>query len=310
MKQIVGIAGRETGYWIKLMEYMNSQGHFETFVCTQEESMKDELEKRKPSILFREQGFAEDVVFQGQEVMFVTDKTSREGIYQYQPADLIYEEMLRCMSMEEVLAEPREQSRKSICAVYSPLGRSGKTSFALAYAKEFSFFYIGMEDYGLPGESEHNMSEVLYHIRTHKERMAQTVMELSESWQGIQMLSSPIIFQDIKQLSIEDYEWFFQQLREEETFPSVIIDLGTGCLPDFEIFSLFDKVYVPVLNEQRAREKMRIFWNLIFEIYGAIDNRYRVVKVPDRDWQEDGFLERIEEKSYQEEYSLNYDYNP
>ena len=140
MKQTVGIAGQATGYWIKLMEYMNSQGRFDAFVCTQEESMEEELKKRKPSVLFREQGFAKDVVFQGQEVSFVPDKASREGIYLYQPADRIYEEMLRWMTKEQICSELPERNEKYIFAVYSPLGRSGKTSFALAYAKKFSFF--------------------------------------------------------------------------------------------------------------------------------------------------------------------------
>lgn len=306
MKQTVGIAGQATGYWIKLMEYMNSQGRFDAFVCTQEESMEEELKKRKPSVLFREQGFAKDVVFQGQEVSFVPDKASREGIYLYQPADRIYEEMLRWMTKEQICSELPERNEKYIFAVYSPLGRSGKTSFALAYAKKFSFFYIGMEDYGLPGESEHNMSEILYHICNHKGRIAQIVQESSETWQEIQMLRAPILFQDLKQLSVQDYEWFFQQLRMEEKFPSVIVDLGTGCLSDFEMFTLFDKVYVPILNGQTEAGKMRTFWNLILEIHGTIDSRYRVIKVPNRDWQEDGFLDRIEEKSYQEEYLVNY----
>lgn len=306
MKQIVGIAGQETGYWIKLMEYMNSQGHFDTFVCTQEESMEEELKKRKPSILFREKGFAKDVAFQGQEIFFVPDKTSREGIYLYQAADRIYEEMLQWMSKGRILEEPLEQNKKYIYAVYSPLGRSGKTSFALAYARKFSFFYIGMEDYGMQGDSKHNMSEILYHIRNHKEKIAQILEELSETWKGIQILRSPILFQDLKQLTTEDYEWFFQQLRREENFPSVIVDLGTGCLSDFEMFHLFDKVYVPILNEQAEEKKMRTFWNLLLEIHGTIDSRYRVVKVPNRDWQEDDFLDLIEEKSYQEEYLVNY----
>lgn len=304
MKQVVGIAGRETGYWVQLMEYMNGQGRIEAFVCTKEEYLEEEIKRRKPVALFREKNFAEDVNFSGQEIVFLTERTGIEGIYQYQSADQIYREMISYLFPEEPSVELKENGEKGIYAVYSPLGRSGKTSFALSYAREHSFFYLGMEDYGLAGESENTMGEILYYIRSRKEKLTDMMLEISELWQNVRLLKSPPLFQDVKQLSFEDYRWFFQQIRAEENFPSCIIDFGTGCLPDFEIFTLFDRIYVPVLDGSVESEKLKVFWNLLFEIYGEVDERFRIIRVPVEDWTDKNFLLQIQEKTYKEESTL------
>jgi hypothetical protein len=306
LKRTVGIAGQESEYWVKLMEYLNRQGRFETFVCTREECLEEEIQKRKPVVLFREQGFASEVSFDGTEVFFVSSRTAGSGIYPYQPAERIYEEMLGYLPKEQLFVPTGDAKEKKVCCVYSPLGRSGKTSFALSYAKRHSFFYIGLEDYGITGESIHGMSEILYYIHNRKEGITETVLEMSESWKEIRMLRSPFLFQDIRQISVEDYAWFFENLRKDPVFPSVIVDLGTGCLPDFEMFDFFDQIYVPILDGSVETAKLRKFWNLLQEIDGSVSDRFRILRVPRKNWEEEGFLDQVKETSYREAYSLQY----
>lgn len=295
MKQLIGIAGRESGYWIKLMEYINSRGRIEAFVCTREDCLAKELEKRQPVVLFREVDFAQEVKFSGKEVVIYSDSASADGIYQYQPAEYIYDAMIGYLELEPV-TNCGKADEKKICAVYSPLGRSGKTSFALAYARRHSFFYLGMEDYGIQGNNIHDMGEVLYHIRNRTENITDRVLNWIEEWNGVKMLGSPTLFQDIKLLSVEDYQWFFDRLRNTE-FPSVIVDMGTGCLMDFDIFQLFDCIYVPVLSGKSNQNKLDLFWKLILEIYGEISDKFRVIEVPNMEWTSGEFLSLVKEKS-------------
>lgn len=292
MKQVIGIAGREEAFWVKLMDYVNEQGLLDAFVCTEEECLEEEIRRRKPALLFREEGFADEVNFGEREVRFLFDKNQTDGIYKYQPANQIYDEMVARLSVRQVSESRSEERNTEIIAVYSPLGRSGKTSFSLAYAKKFSFFYLGMEDYGIKGEYIHSMGEILYHIRNHKDGIAGMIEDYAQIWNGIRMLSSPPFFQDIRQVSFSDYEWFFSSLRQEERY-SYIVDLGTGCLPDFEIFSLFDRVYVPVLEGTGEQKKLEQFWNIILEVFGEIDKRFCKIHVPVGDWREADFLSTV-----------------
>jgi hypothetical protein len=129
---------------------------------------------------------------------------------------------------------------------------------------------------------------------------------MSESWKEIRMLRSPFLFQDIRQISVEDYAWFFENLRKDPVFPSVIVDLGTGCLPDFEMFDFFDQIYVPILDGSVETAKLRKFWNLLQEIDGSVSDRFRILRVPRKNWEEEGFLDQVKETSYREAYSLQY----
>lgn len=294
VKQLIGIAGRESGYWIKLMEYINSRGRIEAFVCTREDCLEKELEQRQPVALFREADFAKGVQFSGKEVVIHSDCANSDGIYQYQPAECIYDAMVGCLGLETI-ADYSKMGEKKIYAVYSPLGRSGKTSFALAYAKDHSFFYLGLEEYGITGDGIHDMGEVLYHIRNRTENITDKVLSWVAEWKGVKMLGSPGLFQDIKLLSFEDYQWFFEQLRKVE-FPSVIVDIGTGCLMDFEIFQLFDCIYVPFLPGKSNQNKLDLFWKLILEVYGEVSDKFRVIEVPNMDWTSIEFLSMIKER--------------
>lgn len=302
MKKMIGIACREDGYGSRLMEYINGQGEVEAFVCTEEAYLKDALDKKRPSVLFREQGFAEEVQYQGEEVYLRPERGGEEGIYQYQPADQLYQIMMRYVMAVQSGKERCDTSGIRICGVYSPLGRCGKTSFSLAYARKHSFFYLSMEEYGLEGDFKHNMGEVAYYIQNRKEGIGHLLFHMGEQRQGIRMIGSAPFFQDMKLVDMEDYRWFFDCLRKEKEFPSVIFDIGTGCLPDFSFLELFDQVYVPVLEGRTEEGKLRKFWDLLLEVYGAIDDRFRIIHVPDMDWMDERFLAVLQERSYKEEY--------
>ncbi|MDO4553942.1 MAG: hypothetical protein Q4B70_02205 [Lachnospiraceae bacterium] len=316
MKTRIAIAGREGTFLTGVMDYVNRQGALEAFVFTDERCLEDELEQMKPEILFREEDFGTKIFFDGREVLLcknqIGEEESRKNrtgeencvldrvdrIYMYRPVDVLYEQILRYSGRTDTVRKTRQSDQGGIYAVYSPLGRSGKTSYALAFSREHSFFYIGMEEYGIAGNKEHTIDEILYHIRNRKKEIAEVLLEYSEVWNGVHMLASPLIFPDLKVLGTEDYSWFFDQLREKDEFRAVMVDLGSGSLTDYEIFDLFDRIYIPVLDGEVGQEKLNLFWNRLREFYGEPDQRYRAVRVPIADWQEENFLSQVEESDF------------
>lgn len=295
MKQVIGIAGHESGYWRRLMEYLNEKDMFEAFVCTREECLGEELERRKPSHLFREKGFAGNVHFDGEEVLFLPDRkeAGQQGIYQYQPAEQICQEMIGYLRLDgSGFSESGGEGK--LYGVYSPLGRSGKTSFALSYAKSHSFFYLGMEDYGLIGKSKSSMDDVIYLIKNRKKDICMEMSALSEVWREIRMIRSPIFFQDVLRLSLEDWMWFLGCLKEGGF--SAIADFGTAGLIDFGILALFDRVYVTELEGEIEQKKLSLFRERFLESCGSNDGRMRMIRVPRDAWESSTFLERVEER--------------
>ena len=297
MKPLIILAGRETEYWDRLGSYFAEQGGYECLVCKREDGLEKELDERHPEFLFREQGFAPGLSFTGKEIIFVQSRQEK-GIYMYQNAEQILADMTGSMGKEgdyNFLPAPKSEG---FYLVYSPLGRCGKTSFSLALARKSSFFYIGMEEYGIEGKKEHTMDEVLYYIHNRKESIEQVIRECSEEWNGIRMVSSPFCFADLKLLTMDDYRWFFNKLRESEERNSLIVDLGTGCLPGFEFFSLFDRIYIPVLPGTREENKIRIFKELFSEFYGEINENCKFIHTENIEWSRPEFLENVREEHF------------
>ena len=293
MKKMIGLAGAETSFLHRLMDYVNGRGEAEAFLCTREDRLKDELSRKEPSVLFCMENFANGEDLSVQRIDFVSDPDRKDGIYQYQSAGSLYKEMRRYI-WNEVPKRSNVDQEQQVIAVYSPLGRSGKTSFALAYAREHSFFYIGMEEYGIATNDFCTEGGLLYYIKNRKKEILSYLAGMMEDWEGVRVLGSPALFTDIRQLTGEDFAWFLGEIRSREDMPSVIIDFGSSCLVHLEVLDLFDQVYVPILAGITEERKMRQFKSLLYEMNGRMEDQLREIKVPVMSWKEPGFLASIQ----------------
>lgn len=160
-----------------------------------------------------------------------------------------------------------------VSAVYSPVGRCGKTSFALAVAQntEHRWIYIGMEDYNcletpLPAAGD----SFLYFA---KERNKDRLLEIIEECEGI--IPSAFSPFDSKMLESGDWEWLIETMRGYTDYSGVLFDIGTGILQEPAWLSLFDLVLVPYLKEEAALRKKENFEALI-DVYGLMQLRERI----------------------------------
>ena len=290
MKKIIGLAGTETGFLHRLMDYVNGRGEAEAFLCTKEEHLEEEVRQKEPSVLFCMEDFAKETELSVQKIPFVAEPDQRDGIYQYQSAGSLYKEMRKYIWKETPKRMIKNQEQQ-IIAVYSPIGRSGKTSFALAYAREHSFFYIGLEEYGLMTNDFFSRGGLLYHIKNRKKDILSYLLEMSEDWEGVRMAGSPVLFTDIRQLSGDDFAWFLNELRKEEAFPSVIMDFGSSCLVHLEVLDLFDQV--SILSGVTEERKLRQFKELLYEMNGKMEDQMKEIIVPELSWKNPEFLSHI-----------------
>lgn len=292
MKKMIGLAGAETSFLHRLMDYVNGRGEAEAFLCTREDRLQDEIVRKEPSVIFCMEDFAKEMEYTVQRVNFISDSDRKDGIYQYQSAGALYREMRRYI-WKEVPKRMAADQEQQIIAVYSPLGRSGKTSFALAYAREHSFFYIGMEEYGIATNDFCSEGGLLYHIKNRKNDILSCLSGMMEDWEGVRVMGSPVLFTDIRQLTGEDFAWFLGELRSQKDMPSVIMDFGSNCLVQLEILDLFDQVYVPILSGVTEERKLRQFKALLYEMNGRMEDRLKEIVVPGMSWKDPGFLAGI-----------------
>ena len=292
MKKMIGLAGAETSFLHRLMDYVNSRGEADVFLCTKEEELRDEVRRKEPVVIFCMEGFAKGIELPVQRIDFIPETDKEEGIYQYQSAGSLYKEMRRYI-WKDVPKRIMTDKEKKLLAVYSPLGRSGKTSFALAYAREHSFFYISMEEYGISTNDFCAGGGLLYHIKNRKSDIVSYLIGMMENWEGVRVLGAPSLFTDIRQLNGDDFAWFLNELRSNGNIPSVIIDFGSSSLVHLEILDLFDQVYVPILSGVTEERKLKQFKALLYEMNGRMEKQLKEIIVPAMSWKDKDFLSKI-----------------
>lgn len=285
----VGIGAKKSGYWCHLVDYIQKKGLWQMELFTEKERLLESVEDSSMDVLFLQKDFCDRDSFSIPVIYF---GEGTDCILPYREAEQVFLDMkavLASQSGEEI----GDKGRERLVAVHSPSGRSGATDFALAYCKEHSFFYLGMEEYGTVGKDRSSMEELLYHIRNRKKDIGETLEALSEEWQGIRMIPSPEFFSDIHRVQSEDFLWFFEQVRGVQGGMSLLFDFGTGMLDHLEILDAFDKVYVPVVAGEREEEKLKVFQNMLLEVNGDKKEKLIFIQVPKKPWNQEGFLDEV-----------------
>lgn len=206
--------------------------------------------------------------------------------YKYQSAEILLKSIL------EQVGYTKKEETSEVCiernwemtvyGVYSPVGRCGKTNFAkglCTYSKGNSL-YIGMEEFGAYLDRKGIGQEFLYYLKAHSEEIHTFFQEHLVNRSDIIMIPSPQSYLDFQLITVDDIQWLLTQLSKMNYFQTVVFDIGTGSLFDFQIFSLFHKVWVPILEEQTAREKEEYFSIFIKQTFQILHSKLHFVSVP------------------------------
>lgn len=238
MKEIcVGICLKDDRYGRKLMEYLNHQKEFPMTAC-----------------YF---GNEESLWVKEQEGMFQCLLLSDESNYQgYVPFCRI--DSRQCQSAAEIAGDIYDQLQVrtrndwQIYGIYSPFGGMMATEFALEFVKRRSMPYLGMQPYPIFSVGEETTDELLFHIRQRRDDCIEYFLNHQEDLGSVKGYPGAGCFLDYRELSEEDYQWFFECIREKGI--SLAVDIGTACVPGLGFFRRLDKIYLPVTEQELETE--------------------------------------------------------
>lgn len=284
----IGIIDTEQSYVERLCAGLNrlSAGQWRAFAFTKEEALEEKLEQTGLWLIL-----ATDIVllqrlkekYEEFRYLWLTGNEKKEikeigRIYRYQGIHGIAKELRIYINHYD--ENPALQ--KPLFAVYSPVGRCGKTNLALSLAKasvETPWCYIGLETYSSFAEGEaksesrkwetgergmehpYKGEEFIYYL---KERQGEQLLALLEACDGI--LPTGRNMADIRLLLREDISWF-RNWFDKSSYGGAVFDVGTAVLQDITIFSVFDRLIVPYLEQERAEIKKQHFEKLL-QTYG------------------------------------------
>lgn len=278
------------------MNYINGQNTYGILALafTKEDRFREYLENNSFDLALASEEF--DVGQIEEKLIRLCKEDGREGIYKYQPASDIIREIQNFLEKEyhiKKIEYTQEDMQCRMIGVYSPIGRSGKTNLALALAKETGSLYIGMEEYSNLVEGRTTMSDFCYWIRKKEEMIVRKVEEHTIMEDEVAKLASPLTYMDLKELTVEEYAWFFEKLKQCGKFHKIVVDIGSGSLCSYSFFALFHQVFVPILSDISSEKERHFRRVLQFVGLEKSSTKFEYIIVPRQDFRHPDMTEFV-----------------
>lgn len=189
------------------------------------------------------------------------------AVLKYQSCERIMQE-ITALYGEDVRSEESGASlrrKMHILGVYSPLGRTGKTSFALALgqilAVRYSVLFLSLEAYSgfeelLSCSFERNLGDLFYCIRQKKGQPAVQLAAMVREAGGLHYVPPVTIPEDVEQVTPEEWQSLFEELRLFSAYQVVLLDFGTGVSRAPGLLDECSRIYMPVLQDRVSLAKL------------------------------------------------------
>ena len=197
------------------------------------------------------------------------------SVYKYQASSDVVREVMACYGAEKAVAPavfPVLKKTTEIYAVYSPLGRCLKTSFALTLgqilAKERAVLYLNLEEYSgfeemLGKGFAQNLSDLLYFVRQENGNLIYKMNSMVQTINNLDFIPPVRTPEDIRGTAWEDWEKLVQEIVLHSNYEFVILDIGGAVDGTFQVLDMCRKIYMPVLSDPVSISKISQFENLV-----------------------------------------------
>ena len=224
------------------------------------------------------------------------DVALRDGevaeIYKYQSGDDIIREIMAvyCEVPGAGAVFPGVPGKKKrIIGVYSPIGRCGKTSLALAIgqllAKEEKVLFITLDMFAgfssiLDERWKRDMSDLIYYYkqgRFHALRLNSVVYLLGDmAW--IPPIRYP---DDYNQITSEEMAEFLMKILYESDYSTVVLDIGKYDRQVLPVLNICQVIYMPIKEDLFSQAKMKEFESYVdrFGEAGTAD-KFQKIHIP------------------------------
>ncbi len=213
----------------------------------------------------------------------VREGMNRPVIFKYQSAESIVQELLTVIADDDgmkVKSRRVTSDHVEFIGVYSPYGGAGVSTFAYAMAKEYGVqyttLYLNLELFhGMPGhsgskwkeytpiEENRGMSELIFYLRQHKEKIAVKLHSLIYTQDGISVIRAVEDYRDLYSMTISDMQKLLCVLAEETDYQKIFFDIGFLGETSLELMRCCDVLYLPKAKSEIQHIKQISFEQLL-----------------------------------------------
>lgn len=244
------------------------------YVCSNFERVLELSKEKKIHIFIVDEKFAytERTQIRANQIFVlargkVTDLGKEEwAIGKYQCADEIIREVFEFYvdRTKENVMRIVNKDRAKLLAVYSPIHRIGKTSFAIALGKECAkkkkVLYLNLEEYSGANDvrdEELNLGDLLYYLKQGNGNLGIRLKTAAKKVEQLDVISPIPVVLDLKEITWKEWEVLMEEILENSPYEIVILDVGESIQGLFQLLEMCERVYMPVLNDDISVRKMQ-----------------------------------------------------
>lgn len=187
------------------------------------------------------------------------------SVYKYQNADniirIIFAAYLEKTGGNVMRNMYKERTR--LVAVYSPIHRIGKTTFAMELGKKWAkrerVLYLNLEEYaGFAGaeEGELNLGDLLYYVKQGNGNPAVHLQSAVRTTEGLDyILPIPMVL-DLKEVTGQEWQDLLEQIMQNSNYETIILDMSESVQGLFQILERCERIYMPVKEDEISAQKV------------------------------------------------------
>ena len=300
-KKLFAVCDLDGSYAERLTDYLNETQSrmFEVRAFSSAESLLSYGEGHHISLLLISTAAMSDAVrgLDAERIVILSEGEQvreweqEKHVYKYQSSDQLVAEVLDCYA-SGAPGEPREKNRITcaLAGVYSPVGRAGKTSFALTLSEILGrsrrVLYINLEDHSgfetiIGSGSGQDLSDLIYFARQKEGDLGVRLQSVVRSAGSIDYIPPAFSPSDLRDVPAEEWLELLARLCACTDYEVMVLDVGDR-IDEFPLLLReCRRVYMPVLNDRASAAKIRQFEkNLEALDYGDVLAKLQKIRLP------------------------------
>lgn len=302
-KSIFAVCDLESSYACNLMDYLNEKRNtpFEVQAFTNVENLINFARENPIEILListramcneiRELPINRVIILSEGEKLQDFDLEDYPFVYKYQSSDQLVSEVM------EYYAEVHPHAyifpavtQTKLIAVYSPVSRVRKTSFALALgeilAETKQVLYLNLEEYSGFEELFHvqyraDITDLIYFARQKEGSLIYKLNSVVQTFHGLQYIPPALCPADVRDVTGEEWLSFLQEVMVCGDYDLMILDLGSQVDGLFQILQKCSRIYMPVQDDLISVAKLAQYGKLLGMLeMGELEERTKRLRLP------------------------------
>lgn len=194
--------------------------------------------------------------------------SSDGAVYKYQSGDAILREAMSAVGdIGERFRMTAAQRQTRFVAVYSPLNRCYKSTFALLYAvscaKKERVLYLNLEPFSglsclMKEEFQTGFSDALYHYKQGTLDSSR-ISSLLHRFYEVDHIPPHHLAENFAAAEEEDIAGLFETLMRETEYDCFVVDIGGFSAAASELLEMSDLIFMPVLQDPVSAGKLEEF---------------------------------------------------